>query len=167
MVNITKVNTEYNGQTAYCEEETITTLGTAINRRVLWSRYKVKPTKPLGPPLDAVVKEEGIGGPPIRFHLDKVDNDFSGSDIEATDSKDKLSSRDIGAEEKVDMGDTESVSAYPNRPLWRGRICDLLNDDLTVLGKAKIIVCLLDESFDEENLGDTDVGVLFLWDGDF
>ena len=48
----------------------------------------------------------------------------------------------------------------------KGRICYILNDDLSILGKAKIVVCLPDEPFDEENLGDTDVGVLFLSDGD-
>ena len=35
VVNITKVNTEYNGQTAYYKEESITTLGTTINHKVL------------------------------------------------------------------------------------------------------------------------------------
>ena len=35
-----------------------------------------------------------------------------------------------------------------------------------MLRKAKIVVCLPDEPFDEENLGDTDAGVLFLLDGD-
>ena len=117
MVNITKVNTEYNGQTTYCEEETITTLGAAINRKVLWSRYKVRPTEPLGPPLDAVVKEEGIGTPMIRFQPDKVDNDFSGSNIKATNSEDELSGHGDGAKEKVNNGDTESASVYPDRPL--------------------------------------------------
>ena len=58
------------------------------------------------------------------------------------------------------------MNAYPDRPLWRGKICDLLNDDLNFFGKAKILVCLPDKSFDEENLGDTDAGVLFLSDGD-
>ena len=73
VVKITKVNTEYNGQTAYCEEESITTLGAAINHRVLWSGYKVRPTEPLCPSRDAVVKEERIGGPSIRFQLDMED----------------------------------------------------------------------------------------------
>ena len=67
MVNITKVNTKYNDQIAYYKEETNTTLGAAINHKVLWSRYKMKPTEPLGPPLDVVVKDEAIGGLPIRF----------------------------------------------------------------------------------------------------
>ena len=35
VVNITKVNFECNHQTMYCDEESITTLGAAINHRVL------------------------------------------------------------------------------------------------------------------------------------
>ena len=66
----------------------------------------------------------------------------------------------------MDKGDIDSASANPNRPLWRGRICYLLKDDISILGKAKIVVCLPDKPFDEENLGDTDAGVLFLSDGD-
>ena len=65
VVNISMVNSECNHHTTYCEEESITTLGAAINRKVLWSGYKVRPTEPLGPPLDSNVKDEGIGGPPI------------------------------------------------------------------------------------------------------
>ena len=166
VVNITKVNSKYNHQTAYCEEESITTLGSAINRRVLWSGYKVKPTEPLGPPLGADVKDEGIGGPPIPFQADKVKNEFSGSDMKATNGKEaEVDIHGVGAE-KVDKGDTESASAYPDRPLWKGRIYDLLNDNLSILEKAKIVVCLPDKPFDEENLWDTNAGVLFLSDGD-
>ena len=94
-------------------------------------------------------------------------NEFSGSNIKATiDKEAEVDDHGVGAKEKVDKGDTKSVSAYPDRSLWRGRICDLLNDDLSILGKAKIVVCLLDEPFDEKNLGDTDVEVLFLLDRD-
>ena len=39
----------------------------------------MRPTELLSPLLDAIVKEEGIGGPLILFQPDKVDNDFSGS----------------------------------------------------------------------------------------
>ena len=35
VVNISMVNSECNHHTAYCKEESITTLGTTINRRVL------------------------------------------------------------------------------------------------------------------------------------
>ena len=162
VVNISKVNSECNHNTAYCEEESITTLDAAINRRVLWSGYKVRATEPLGPLLGADVKDEGIGGPPIPCQPDKVKNKSSGSDMKANE----VDGHSAGPEEKVDKGDTNSASANPDRPLWRGKICYLLNDDLSNLGKAKNVVCLPDEPFDEENLGDTDAGVLFLSDGD-
>ena len=44
VVNISMVNSECNHHIAYCKDEAITTLGAAINRRVLWSGYKVRPT---------------------------------------------------------------------------------------------------------------------------
>ena len=84
MVIVTKVSTEFQGQTAYCEKESITTLGARINHRVLWSGYKVRPTEPLYPSCDAVVKEERIGGPPIHFHPDMEDQSYSDSDINTT-----------------------------------------------------------------------------------
>ena len=37
---------------------------------------------------------------------------------------------------------------------------------MSFFGRAKIIVCLPNEPFDEENLGDTNAGVLFLSEGD-
>ena len=163
---ITKVSTEYKDQTAYYEEESITILGAAINHRVFWSGYKVRPTEPLCPARDAVVKEEHIGGPPIHFHRDMEDQSCSDSVINTTAPADDQGGLSGGAPNKVDQRDAGSANAYPNRPLWKGRICDLLNDDLSFFGKAKILVCLPDEPFDEENLGDTDAGVLSLSDGD-
>ena len=113
------------------------------------------------------MKDEGIGGPPIPIQARKVKIESSGSDMKANDgSESEIDGHTVGSEEKVDNGDTDSLSANPDRPLWRGRIYYLLNDDLYILGKAKIVVCLPDEPFDEENLGDTDAGVLFLSDGD-
>ena len=121
----------------------------------------------LGPPLGSDVKDEGIGGPPIAIQARKVKTESSGFDMKANDEREsEIDGHTVGSEEKVDNGDTDSPSANPDRPLWRGRICYLLNDDLSILGKAKIVVCLLDEPFDEENLRDTDAGVLFLSDGD-
>ena len=52
VVNITKVNTEYNGQIAYYKDKSITILGAAINYRVLWSGYRVRPMEPLYPSTD-------------------------------------------------------------------------------------------------------------------
>ena len=167
VVNISMVNSECNHHIAYCEEESITTLGAAINRRVLWSGYKVRPTEPLGPPLGSDVKDEGIGGPPIPIQARKVKIESNGSDMKTNDGREsEIDGHTVGSEEKVDNDDTDSPSANPNRPLWKGRICYLLNDDLSILEKAKIVICLPDEPFDEENLEDTDAGVLFLSDGD-
>ena len=115
---------------------------------------------------DAAVKKERIGGRPIHFHPDMEDQSGSDSDINTTALVDGHGGQSGGAPDKVDQRDAEFANANPDRPLWRGRICDLLNDDLSFFGKAKILVCLPDEPFDEENLEDTDVGVLFLSDGD-
>ena len=166
VVIVTKVSTECQGQTAYCEEESMTTLGAVINRMVLWSRYKVRPTEPLYPSWDSNVKEDRIDGPLIHFHPDIEDQSGSDSDINTTAPANDHGGQSGGAPHKVDHMDAESTNEYSDRPLWRGRICDLLNDDLSFFGKAKILVCLPDEPFDEENLGDTDAGVLFLSDGD-
>ena len=144
----------------------MTTLGAATNRRVLWSRYKVRPTEPLCPFLHSDIKKERIGGPPIHFHPDMEDQSGSDSDINTTAPVDDLGGQSGGAPEKVDHRDAESVNENPDRPLWRGKICDLLNDDLSFFGKAKILICLPNKPFDEENLGDTDAGVLFLSNGD-
>jgi hypothetical protein len=51
---------------------------------------------------------------------------------------------------------------YPDRPLWRRKYCLLLNDGFSVHGRAFIQVCLPDESFDEDVLEDTDVGVMYI-----
>ena len=166
VVIVTKVSTECQGENAYCEQEFITTLGAAINHRVLWSGYKVRLTKPLCPSLHSDVKEERISGPPIHFHPDMEDQSGSDSNINTTTPADDLGGQSGRAPEKVDHSDAESANENLDRPLWRGRICDLLNDNLSFFGKAKILVCLPDKPFDEENLGDTNAGVLFLSDGD-
>ena len=114
VVTLTKVSTECKGQTAYCEEESMTTLGTAINHRVLWSAYKVRPTEPLCPSRDAAVKEEHIGGSPIHFHLDMEDQSGSDSDINTTASADGHGGQSRGAPDKVDQRDAESMNANPD-----------------------------------------------------
>ena len=145
VVTLTKVSTECQGDAAYCEEESMTTLGVAINHRVLWSAYKVRPTEPLCPSVVAVVKEERIGGSSIHLHPDMEDQSSSDSDTNATAPDDGHGRHSGGPPDMVNQRDGESSNANPDRPLWRGRICDLLNDDLSFFGKAKILVCLLDE----------------------
>ena len=118
VVNISMVNSECNHHIVYCEDEAITTLGAAINRRVLWSGYKVRPTEPLGPPLDSDVKDEGIGGPPIPIQLRKVKIESTGPDMMANDGREpEIEGHTVGSEERGDNRDTESPSANPDRPL--------------------------------------------------
>ena len=114
VVIVTKVSTECEGQTAYYEEESLTTLGAAINHRVLYNACKVRPTEPLCPSRDAVVKEERIGGPPIHFHPDMEDQSGSDSDINTTASADDHGGQSGGAPDKVDQRDVESANAYPD-----------------------------------------------------
>ena len=133
------VNSECNHHTAYCEEESFITLGAAINRTVLWSGYKVRPTEPLGLPLRSDVKDEGIGGPSIPIQACKLKIKSSGSNMKANDGREsEIDGHTVGSKEKVDNSDTNSPSANPNRPLWKGRICYILNDDLSILGRPKL-----------------------------
>ena len=115
------------------------------------------------------MKSECIGGPPIPLqpkaeHADAAGSDGMSSESE-DDQRDRVEGGGTGVEESKWECPNES-NINPDRPHWRGRKCDLLNDDISFFGRAKIVVCLLDEPFDEENLGDTDAGVLFLSDGD-
>ena len=113
------------------------------------------------------MKEERISGPPIHFHLNMEDQSCSDSDINTTAPADDHGGQTVTAPDKVDQRDAESASAYSDRPLWRGRICDLLNDNLSFFGKAKILIYLLDEPFDEEILGTPMRGFSFFLMGTF
>jgi hypothetical protein len=56
---------------------------------------------------------------------------------------------------------------YPDRPMWTGKYCLLLNDDFSVHGRAFIQVYLPDEPFDEDVLGDTDVGIMYVSENNY
>ena len=88
IVTITTVNTDYADQTTYCEDFEVDKLGAAINHRILWSGYKVRPTEPLIPPPDNIVKSECIGGPPIPLQPKVEDVDPAGSDGNSSESED-------------------------------------------------------------------------------
>ena len=133
------------------------------------SGYKVRPTKPLIPPPDNIVKNECIGRPPIPLQpkvedVDPTRSDGNSSELE-DDQHDQVEGGGRGVQESKRESPNES-NINPDQPHWRGRKCDLLNNDMSFFGRAKIVVCLPDEPFDEENLGDTDAGVLFLLNGD-
>ena len=95
----------------------MTTLGAAINHRVLWSAYKIRPTEPLCPSVDAVVKEDRIGGPPIHLHPNMEDQSSSDSNINATAPDDGHGRQSGGPLDMVNQRDGESTNANPDRPL--------------------------------------------------
>ena len=84
---MTTVNTEYREQIVYCEELVLDTLGVAINHRILWSGYKIRPIEPLIPFLDNIMKNEDIGGPPIPLQPKVADVDPIGSGGNSSESE--------------------------------------------------------------------------------
>ena len=85
---MTTVNTENREQIAYCKESAVDKLGASINHRILWSGYKVRPTEPLIPSLHDIVKNEGIGRPPIPLQPKVEDVDPTRSDGNSLESED-------------------------------------------------------------------------------
>ena len=117
VVTLTKVSTECQGDAAYYEEESMTTLSAAINHRVLWSVYKVRPTEPLCPSVVAVVKKERISGAPIHLHPDMEDQSSSDSDTNATAPHDGHGCQSGGPPDMVNQRAGESTNTNPDRPL--------------------------------------------------
>ena len=74
----------------YCEESTVDTLGAGTNHRILWSGYKVRPTEPLIPSPDNIVKNKDIGGPPIPLQQKVEPVDPTGLEGNSLESEDKL-----------------------------------------------------------------------------
>ena len=108
------------------------------------------------------MKEERIGGPPIHFHLDMEDKSCSDSDINTLPLP-MNSAATVLEHKRRWTREMQNLRTLTRIDLFGEAIfCNLLNDDLSLFRKAKILVCLPDEPFDEENLGDTDAGVLFL-----
>ena len=165
IVTVTTVNTKYRDQIAYCKDSVVDTLSAAINHRILWSGFKIRPTEPLIPSPNNIIKNEGIGGPRIPFQPKVEDVDQIGLGENSSELYDYHRDRIHGCGRAGDKSNKEipdEGNANPDRPYWRGKNCDLLNNDMSFFGRAKIVVCLPDEALDEENLGDTDAGVLFL-----
>ena len=114
------------------------------------------------------MKNEGISGPPIPLQPKVEDVDSIESDGNSSKSEDDHCDQIDGGGRGVDESDKESLNegnANSDRPHWRGRNYNLLNDDMSFFERAKIVICLPDKPFNEENLGDIEAGVLFLLEG--
>jgi hypothetical protein len=60
------------------------------------------------------------------------------------------------------VDESAGVLPFSDWPFWRGKYCLLLNEDFSVHGRAFIQVCLPNEPFNEDMLGNTDVGVMYV-----
>ena len=119
IVTVAMVNTDYADQTAYCKDSEVHKLGAAINHRILWSGYKVRPTKPLIPPPDNIVKSECISGPPIPLQPKVEDADAVGSDGISSESEDDQCDRVEGGGTRVEESEQEcpnESNINPNQP---------------------------------------------------
>jgi hypothetical protein len=110
-----------------------------------------------------------VGGPPTESSAAAAPRRTlqSESTEDGTDaSRPTSASHGSGSTAVPSSGNSEGSLQYPPRPLWRGRHCELLNEDLSVFGRAQIQGCMPEEPFDEDPLGDYDVGVIFLSEGE-
>ena len=102
------VNTKYREQITYCEESIVDTLGADINHRILWNGYEVRPTEPLIPSPDNIMKSKGIGRPPIPLQPKMEDVDPTRSDRNSLESEDDHRDRVDGGGRGVNVSDNES-----------------------------------------------------------
>lgn len=188
IVRLQIANWEFRMHVAHCESPDVQTLECAVNRKILWSGYKVRPLE--GDPETALSSQgstesrrqelgstrssqnvrtaAAVGGPPSLNSTAApprrtVESDTIGGGIEGC--RGTTTSHGNGST-PAPSGERSDVAAeYPRRPLWRGRHCELLNEDLSVFGRARIQVCMPEEPCDEDPLGDHDVGVIFLSEG--
>ena len=183
IVRVSSVNPEFSETPAFCELPDVLTIGCAVGRLVLWSGYKVCPLV-----NGALAGTCPVGCPPTEPHLGNKDEEID-------ESNSAPSEQDLGTRSPMNISSDNDVSkqgesdvetddhcwgpdsgtsgipstpdaSYPDRHLWRNRYVELLNDDLSVRGRAMIQVCLPDEACDDEVLGDTEVGVLFVSEDD-
>jgi hypothetical protein len=162
VVRLTAVFHEYSHHASYCEIPDFITLGDFVGYRILWSGYRVRPAHCSTPHVQSLqgsapsVGRAPTSGASATISPDsRVGRQPTGPGVE-DDSQQACSA--AGINEEVPDG----ALPYPDRPFWRGKYCLLLNEDFSVHGRAFIQVCLPDEPFDENVLGDTDVGVMYV-----
>jgi hypothetical protein len=174
VVRLTAIFPEYSHQASYCEILDFRTLGDSVRYRILWSGYRVQtadcstphvlssqgsaPCVCKAPTSDAnatTSPESSVGRQPIGPRIEDVGVPRSGPSQHGIQDA-GCSAAGIYEEEADD------ALPYPDRPFWRGKYCLLLNEDFSVHGRAFIQVCLPDKPFNDNMLGDTDVGVMYV-----
>jgi hypothetical protein len=164
-------------------------LGCAAGHKILWSGYKVRPLhadrrspqssqdsttsrsrelEMRRSPKDVATAAE-VGGLSTESSAAAVPRRTLQSEgtEDGTDAS-RLTSASHGSGNTAvpSSGNSEGSLQYPPRPLWRGRHCELLNEDLSVFRRAQIQGYMPKEPFDEDPLRDYDVGVIFLSEGE-
>jgi hypothetical protein len=174
VVRLTVVFLEFSHHASFCEIPSMRTLAESIRYWILWSGYRVRPAEgstpyviflqdlapsvgdaPASDAKNLTSPESSVG----RQQIGPVEEDI-GVPPSGPSHQGSRGAGHSGTSIHED-GSTGTLS-YPDRPLWRGKYCLMLNDDFSVHGQAFIQVCLLDEPFDEDVLGDTDVGVMYV-----
>jgi hypothetical protein len=110
-----------------------------------------------------------VGGPPSQNSAAMAPQrtlQSESTEDDTNSSRPTSTSHDNGSTAAPSSGNFEGSLQYPPWPLWRGRHYELLNEDLSVFGRAQIQVCMPEEPFDEDPLGDFDIRVIFLSKGD-
>jgi hypothetical protein len=170
-VRLTIVYPKYSHYTSYCKIPDLRTLGDSVGYRILWNGYQVRPADCSTPyVLSSQGSAPSVGKAPTfdtntstspKSSVNWQPTRLGIEDIRVPHSRpSQQGNRDAGCS-GTGIYEDESAGAlpYPDRPLWRGKYCLLLNEDFSMHGRAFIQVCLPNEPFDEDVLGDTDVGV--------
>jgi hypothetical protein len=169
VVRLTAVFPEYSHRASYCEIPDFRTLGDSVGYRILWSGYRVRPAHCSTPHVQysqgsaPSVGRAPTSGANTTISLDsRVGRQPTGPGVEddgvPRSGPSQQACSAAGMNEEVPDG----ALPYPDRLFWRGKYCLLLNEDFSVHGRAFIQVCLPDEPFDENVLGNTDVGVMYV-----
>jgi hypothetical protein len=173
-VRLTVVFPEYSHHASYCEILDFRTFGDSVGYWILWSSYRVRLAHCSTPHVLSSQGSAPFVGKALTsdanatiFPDSCVGRQSTGPGVEDVEvPRSGPSQQGIRDAACSAAGIYEEVAdgalPYPDRPFWRGKYCLLFNEDFLVHGRAFIQVCFPDEPFDENVLGDTDVGVMYV-----
>jgi hypothetical protein len=174
VIRLTAVFPEFSHHASFCEILGLRTLTESVGYRILWSGYRVRPAKGSTP---YVFSSQGsappVGDAPASDAKNSTSPEFSVGRQPTRPGEEDIGVPSSGPSHQGNRGEGHSgvgvhedgfagALSYPDRPLWRGKYCLLLNDDFSMHGRAFIQVYFPDEPFDEDILGDTDMGIIYV-----
>jgi hypothetical protein len=174
VIRLTTVFPEFSHHTSFCEIPGLRTLGEFIGYRILWSGYRVRPAEGNIPyVLSSQGSAPSVGkastsdanastSPESSVNWQPIGHGVEDFGVPPSRPSHQGNRRAGHSGAGVHGDGFAGALPYPDRPLWRGKYCLLLNDDFTVHGRAFIQVYLPNEPFDEDVLGDIDIGVMYV-----